>query len=271
MQKFSLKLALTCAVAGMTQSALAQAVCEGEVVFQCATDDADFREQITVCAQNESYHLVRHALETGALYYDTPLVAQAATTWFDWQEGDDLSIELGFWSVDLDEPVTLHARLPWDDMEEAVAMDGEADMWLQSPHWQQEVNQTFCLSKTVYADTEALWSALDERGPVGLFFSQDVIVPEPGAIDVARVTSQPSAAGLPVYASATPNAATPVWWQLFEGDTVDVIAFEGDFLAVAIPTNGIDTCEISADQLYAPYHGPCATGWVDGAYLERGE
>lgn len=270
MQHLTLKTAFICGFAGMAQSAVAQAVCEGEVVFQCATDNDVFREQITVCAQEESYTLVRHALESGENYYDTPLIAEASRTWFEWQEGAELRIELGFWSTDLGEPVTLHAVLPWDDMEEAVSEEGTARMWLQSPHWRQDIEQTLCRSQTVYADTEALWAPLDTRGPVATFFSQDVVVPQPSAVGVARVTSLPEGTdALAVYASARPGAATPVWWQLYKGDTVDVIAFEGDFLAVAIPTNGVSACLIRPEQLYLPYEGPCATGWVDGTYLER--
>ncbi|NIY79983.1 hypothetical protein HCZ23_10955 [Celeribacter sp. HF31] len=268
MQRHLRKAALACLAAGFAQSATAQAVCDGVVVFQCATD-AEPREQITVCAQDARFSLVRHALETGEPYDDTPLIAEAATTWFSWQEGDDLRVELGFWSTDLGEPVTLHASLPWDDMEEAVAQDGPAEMWLQSAHWQQDSDQTPCLSQTVYADTEALWAPLETRGPIGLFFSQDVVVPEPNAVGVAEVMPLPSGEGLAVYATARPNAATPVWWQLYEGDTVDVIAREGDFLAVAIPTYGVTACLIRPEQLYTPYQGPCATGWVDGTYLDR--
>ncbi|WP_226552644.1 hypothetical protein [Celeribacter naphthalenivorans] len=268
MQRHLRKTVLACLAAGFAQSAVAQGVCDGEVVFQCATE-AEPREQITVCAQDTRFSLVRHALETGATYYDTPLIAEAATTWFGWQEGDDLRIELGFWSTDLNESVTVHASLPWDDMEEAVAEDGPTEMWLQSAHWQQDIDQTPCLSQTVYADTEALWAPLETRGPIGLFFSQDVVVPEPNAVGVAAVMALPTGEGLPVYAIARPNAATPVWWRLYEGDTVDVIARDGDFLAVAIPTNGVTSCLIRPDQLYAPYHGPCATGWVNGAFLDR--
>ncbi|MBW6418657.1 hypothetical protein [Celeribacter sp. PS-C1] len=268
MHTFIRKAVLSCLAVGLAQSVAAQAVCDGEVVFQCATE-AEVREQITVCAQDESFSLVRHTLETGEPYYDTQLIAEAANTWFSWQEGDDLRVELGFWSTDLNEPVTLHASLPWDDMEEAVAEDGPTDMWLQSAHWRQDVEQTLCQPQTVYADTEALWEPLEARGPIGLFFSQDVVVPEPNAVGVAEVMPLPTGEGLPVYANARPNAATPVWWRLFEGDTVDVIARKGDFIAVAIPTNGVTSCLIRPDQLYAPYHGPCATGWFDGAFLDR--
>lgn len=269
MHKSILTAAITFWAASMAQSAVAQSVCEGEVVFQCVTD-ADAREQITVCAQADSYSLVRHALETGEPFYDTPLIADASSTWFNWQGDDALRIELGFWNTDLGEALTLHANLPWDDQEEAVSDDGTAEMWLQSADWRHEIDQIMCLSQTVYADTEALWAPLDARGPVGLFFSQDVVVPEPNAVGVAQVTTVPSVSeGLPVHASARPTAATPVWWQLYKGDTVDVIAREEGFIAVAIPTNGVASCLIRPEQLYAPYHGPCATGWVDGAYLER--
>lgn len=263
------KLAIMAVMAAAPHSGIAQGICAGEVVFQCTTDDA-MPDRITICAQDHHYSLMRHRPDTGDMIYDPPLIASAATTWFDWQERDDLHIELGFWSTDHGDAVTLHAILPWDDYEETVTDTGRADMWLQSAHWRQEVDQTVCLSETVYADTETLWSAMDDRGPVGLFFSQDVIVPEPNAIGVARVTSVPSgAAGLPVYASARPNAATPVWWQLYKGDQVDIIAAEDGFIAVAIPTNGLESCSIRPEQLFAPYTGPCATGWVDRAFLER--
>lgn len=118
---------------GWSGTANAQPVCGGEVLFQCATDNADFREQITVCAKDHSYILTRHALASGEMYYDTPLIADANTTWFSWSEDDQLRLEIGFWSTDLAEPVTLHASLPWDDMEETLAATGEYSMWLQAP------------------------------------------------------------------------------------------------------------------------------------------
>jgi len=270
MNRLNLGAAIVAAVAGWSSFAAAEAVCEGEVMFQCATDTSDFREQITVCTSGESYSLTRHTLATGEPYYDTPLIADANTTWFAWEEGDHARMELGFWSTDLGEPITLHVHLPWDDVSETVLEDQPADMWLQSPHWRQQVDQTFCQSDTVYAAPEALWPAQQERGPIAVFFSQDVVTPQAATVGVARVTGRPEGAeGLPVFASARPGAATPVWWMLQPGEDVDVIARSGDFLAVALPTNGISGCMIRPEHLGHPYTGPCATGWVDATYLER--
>lgn len=91
-------------VTGWSGTANAQSVCGGEVLFQCATDDANSREQITVCAKDQSYILTRHTLASGEMYYDTPLIADANTTWFSWSEDDQVRLEIGFWSTDLAEP-----------------------------------------------------------------------------------------------------------------------------------------------------------------------
>lgn len=71
--------------------------------------------------------------------------------------------------------------------------------------------------------------------------------------------------GLPVYSSARPAAATPIWWMLQPGETVDIIDRADDFVAVAIPTNGLTDCFLRPEDLGKPYTGPCATGWVDSA------
>lgn len=255
---------------GWSGTANAQPVCGGEVLFQCATDNADFREQITVCAKDHSYILTRHALASGEMYYDTPLIADANTTWFSWSEDDQLRLEIGFWSTDLAEPVTLHASLPWDDMEETLAATGEYSMWLQSPHWRAHVDQKLCAPETIYADPEALWGAQDTRGPIAAFFSQDEIIPRVNTVGVARVADTSGhLEGLPVYAAARPSAATPIWWMLQPGDIVDIIDRENDFVAVAIPTLGMTECFLRPEALGQPYNGPCATGWVDGAYLQQ--
>ncbi|WP_046210413.1 hypothetical protein [Phaeobacter italicus] len=256
--------------AGWSSAATAQSVCGGEVLFQCATDNADFREQITVCAKKHSYVLTRHALASGDTYYDTPLIADADTTWFRWSEDDQLRLELGFWSTDFAEPVTLHVALPWDDMEETVADTGARDMWLQSPHWRAHIDQTLCTPETIYADPEALWSVQDTRGPIAAFFSQDEIIPRMDTVGVARVADTSAhPEGLPVYATARSSAATPIWWMLQPGDTIDIIDQNHGFLAVAIPTNGMSDCLLRPEALGQPYTGPCATGWVDAAHLEQ--
>ncbi|NIZ13390.1 hypothetical protein [Phaeobacter sp. HF9A] len=288
MQRFLSSTTAALMLAGWTSAAMAQSVCDGEVLFQCATDNADFREQITVCAQERSYSLTRHALSSGEMYYDTPLIADADTTWFRWSEGDQAQVEIGFWSTDLAEPVTLHVDLPWDDVNETVADTGAYDMWLQSPHWRARVDQTLCASGTVYAAPEGLWPPQNARGPIGTFFSQDEIIPRVDTVGVARVSdtvgvarvtdtvgvarvtdTETSPEGVPVYSSARPSAATPIWWMLQPGETVDIIDRENDFIAVAIPTNGLSGCVLRPEDLGKPYTGPCATGWVDGVYLQK--
>lgn len=265
---FSATAALALSTWGGT--AAAQSVCGGDVVFQCATDNADFREQITVCAQDQRYALTRHALSSGEMYYDTPLIADANTTWFRWIEDDQAQVEIGFWSVDLAEPVTLHVDLPWDDMNETVADTGNFNMWLQSPHWRASVDQTLCASDTVYAAPEGLWQAQRARGPIGTFFSHDDVIPRVDTVGVARVTDgDASPEGVPVYASSRPSAATPVWWMLQHGEIIDILDRAGDFIAVAIPTNGLTGCFLRPEDLGKPYTGPCATGWVDRAHLQH--
>ncbi|GAB5430702.1 MAG: hypothetical protein EpisKO_00720 [Epibacterium sp.] len=263
---------LTCVFVAISwgYAAAAQSVCEGAVVFQCATEAAELREQITVCAKDQSYSLTRHALSTGEMYYDTPLIADANTTWFLWSEEDQVQLEIGFWSTDLAEPVTLHAQLPWDDANETIADTGEYSIWLQSPHWRAEVDQTLCAPATIYADTDALWPAQEMRGPIGSFFSKDAIIPRVETAGRARVLSTKGGReGVPVYAAARPSAATPVWWMLQPGETVDLLDRVGDFVAVALPTNGMSDCTLRPERLGQPYVGPCATGWVDAALLER--
>lgn len=265
---FSATAALT--LAAWDSAVMAQSVCVGEVVFQCATDNADFREQITVCAQDQHYALTRHALSSGEMYYDTPLIADASTTWFRWSEDDQAQVEIGFWSTDLAEPVILHANLPWDDMNETVADTGEVNMWLQSPHWRSSVDQILCSSDTIYAAPEGLWQAQSARGPIGTFFSQDDITPSIDTVGMARVLGgNATPEGVPVYASARPSAATPIWWMLQSGETIDIIDRADDFIAVAVPTNGLTGCFLRPEDLGKPYTGPCATGWVDRAHIQK--
>ncbi|MAY31081.1 MAG: hypothetical protein CMM86_00475 [Rhodovulum sp.] len=270
MTRFAIAAATALAMADATGTAMADPVCTGEILFQCATGEREYREQITVCMNDGHYSLNRHRLATGDPFYDIPLIADADTTWFQWSEGDVARLELGFWHTDMAEPVTLHLRLPWDDLAEEVIAEQPVDMWLQSPHWRQRVDQTVCDADTVYADPEPLWSAQVDRGPIGAFFSQDVITPQIDTVGIARVSDVPKGSeGLPVYASARPRANTPVWWMLQPMQDVDVLAREGAFIAVALPTRGIDTCTIRPEQIGHPYTGPCATGWVDGAFLKR--
>ncbi len=270
MHRFLSGATATLALSAWGGVATAQSVCGGDVVFQCATDNVDFREQFTVCAQDQHYALTRHALASGEMYYDTPLIADANTTWFRWAEGNQVQLEIGFWSVDLAEPVTLHVDLPWDDMNETVSETGDFNMWLQSPHWRASVDQTLCASDTVYAAPEGLWQAQRARGPIGVFFSHDDIIPRADTVGVARVTDgDASPEGVPVYASSRPSAATPIWWMLQHGETIDIIDRAGDFIAVAIPTNGLTGCFLRPEDLGKPYTGPCATGWVDRAHLQR--
>ena len=270
MFRFTVPVAATLMVATWTTPASAQSVCGGEVMFQCATDDPDAREQITVCVRDESYILSRHVLSSGAMVYDPPLVANANTTWFHWSEDEQARLEIGFWSADLGEPVTLHVYMPWDDMNETVAENGSSDMWLQSPHWRAQVDQVTCASDTVYAEPEGLRPAQSARGPIGAFFSQDDVIPYIDTVGVGRVSGAPAdQEGVPVYASARPSAATPVWWMLQSGETVDILDRQQSFIAVAIPTNGGDDCLIRPEQLGRPYAGPCATGWVNAAFLDQ--
>ena len=136
--------------------------------------------------------------------------------------------------------------------------------------WPAHVDQTLCTPETIYADPEALWGAQDTRGPIAAFFSQDEIIPRINTVGVARVADTSGhPEGLPVYAAARPSAATPIWWMLQPGDTVDIIDRENDFVAVAIPTLGLAGCFLRPEALGQPYNGPCATGWVDGAYLQQ--
>ncbi|MEL0438879.1 hypothetical protein [Phycobacter sp. K97] len=270
MRRISLQAATALMVAGWSSVAAADTVCDGDILFQCTTDRPDFREQITVCAKDESYALTRHALSSGDMYYDPPLIADANTTWFRWTEGDRVQIEIGFWNTDLGEPVTVHVHLPWDDVSETARDDGTFDMWLQSPHWHGRVDQTLCRSDTVYAEPAALWPPQQERGPIGAFFSQDLVTPTSATVGIARIVeAQAIPEGLPVFAAARPNAATPIWWMLQPGDTVDIIDQRGAFIAVAIPTNGVAECILRPERLGLPYTGPCATGWVEGAFLEQ--
>ena len=65
-------------------------------------------------------------------------------------------------------------------------------------------------------------------------------------------------------------AVTLRWLPSFgRGDTVDIIDRKNDFYAVAIPTLGLTECFLRPEALGQPYTGPCATGWVDSAYLEK--
>ncbi len=57
--------------------------------------------------------------------------------------------------------------------------------------------------------------------------------------------------------------------MLQPGETVDIIGRVDDFVAVALPTNGLAGCLLHPEDLGKPYTGPCATGWVDGAHLQR--
>lgn len=245
--------------------AQAQAVCSGDVVFQCATDVPDeMRDQITLCLEGEQIEMVRHRLATGEPRYDVPLTANARLTHyrFGWQDDTTLAVELGFWDASYGIPRILHMLLPWDEETDTPLLDRPADAWLQSADWQKEVEQDLCLPKTIYADLETLDKPMVNRGPVGLFFSGDVVTPTPETVGRARVT-----APAPVYQWNRPNAATPVWWQLYPGDVVDVIARTGDYAAVAIPTD-VSDCIIRPKDMGAPYTGPCATGWVDQAALD---
>lgn len=252
---------------GLGSAAQAQAVCSGDVVFQCATDAPDeTRDQITVCVEGDQFQMVRHRLATGERIYDVPLVADATMTHyrFEWQDNEIARVELGFWDASYDVARILHMALPWDQDADEPLRDQPADAWLQSPEWQTRVEQELCLSRTVYADLARMDEAMTYRGPVGLFFTGKMVMPRPETVGRARVTAtQP----VPVYQWNKPNAATPVWWMLNPGEDVDVIDQNGDFRAVAIPTD-VDDCVIRPEDMGDLYVGPCATGWVDARHLK---
>ncbi len=257
--------AMTAVVFG--SAAGAQSVCSGEVVFQCATDAPEaVREQITVCLADGRFEMVRHQLATGEKRYDVPLSADAALTHYSygWLDDETIKVELGFWDEPYAMPRILHMALSWDEEEDEQRLDLPSEAWLQTADWQLPIEQELCLPQTVYADLAAMEMGFADRGPVGLFFSGDEIVPTPETVGRARVHSDTT---LPVYQWSRPNAATPVWWQLNDGDDVEVLAVQGDFRAVAIPT-GVGECVIRPEEMGHPYTGPCATGWVDQRFLE---
>lgn len=253
--------------AGLGSAAQAQGVCSGEVVFQCATNAPEAeREQITVCQSDARFEMVRHHLASGELRYDVPLTADGAQTHytFGWLDEETIKVELGFW----DEPYAmariLHMALPWNEEEDEQRLDLPAEAWLQTADWQMPIEQELCLPQTVYADLATMELGFVDRGPVGLFFSGDEIVPTPETVGRARVQTDTTVS---VYQWSSPNAATPVWWQLYNGDEVEVLAVHGAFRAVAIPI-GVSECVIRPEDMGHAYNGPCATGWVDQQYLQ---
>lgn len=253
--------------AGLGSAAQAQAVCSGDVVFQCPTDAPEAtRDQITVCLEGDRFEMVRHRLATGERMNDVPLSADATMTHYSygWQDDETVKVELGFWDKPYGVPRILHIMLPWDEDTDMPLPDRPAEAWLQSADWQARVEQELCLPKTVYADLVTMDEPMIYRGHVGLFFSGNMVMPKPENVGRARVTAtQP----VPVYQWNQPNASTPVWWMLSPGDDVDVIDRHGDYRAVAIPT-GVDDCMIRPEDMGDLYVGPCATGWVDQQHLE---
>lgn len=253
--------------AGLGSAAQAQAVCSGDVVFQCAKDAPEAtRDQITVCLEGDRFEMVRHRLATSERIYDVPLSADATMTHysFGWQDDETVKVELGFWDEPYGVPRILHMMLPWDEDTDMPLPDRPAEAWLQSAAWQQKVEQERCLSKTVYADLVKMDETMTHRGHVGLFFSGNRVMPKPETVGRARVTSVEP---VPVYQCNRPNASTPVWWMLSPGEVVEVIDRHGDFRVVAIPT-GVDDCMIRPEDMGDLYVGPCATGWVDQRHLE---
>ncbi|WPZ22911.1 hypothetical protein T7987_06690 [Sulfitobacter faviae] len=253
--------------AGLGSGAQAQGVCSGEVVFQCATDAPEAeREQITVCQSDARFEMVRHHLASGELRYDVPLTANGALTHytFGWLDEETIKVELGFW----DEPYAmariLHMALPWNEEEDEQRLDLPSEAWLQTADWRMPIEQELCLPQTVYADLATMELGFVDRGPVGLFFSGDEIVPTPETVGRARVQTDTTVS---VYQWHRPNAATPVWRQLYDGDEVEVLAVQGAFRAVAIPI-GVSECVIRPEDMGHPYNGPCATGWADQQYLQ---
>ena len=148
--------------------------------------------------------------------------------------------------------------------EDEQRLDLPAEAWLQTADWQMPIEQELCLPQTVYADLATMELGFVDRGPVGLFFSGDEIVPTPETVGRARVQTDTTVS---VYQWSSPNAATPVWWQLYDGDEVEVLAVHGAFGAVAIPI-GVSECVVRPEDMGHPYNGPCATGWVDQQYLQ---
>lgn len=252
---------------GLGSAAHAQGVCSGDVVFQCATDaPQEMRDQITVCADGDQFEMVQHRLSTGERLYDVPLSANATLTHyrFGWHDDETVKVELGFWDEPNGSPRILQMELPWDEETDMPLADRLGEAWLQSADWQQKVEQKLCLSKTVYADLAMMEKPMADRGPVGLFFSGSPVTPRVETVGRARMTAiEP----VPVYQWHRPNASTPVWWMLVPGDVVDILDAQGDYRAVAIPTD-VSDCMIRPQDMGKPYMGPCATGWVDQRHLE---
>lgn len=175
--------------AGLGSSAQAQGVCSGEVVFQCATDaPEETRDQITVCLSDGRFEMVRHHLATGGMRYDVPLTADGALTHytFGWLDDETIKVELGFWDEPYAMPRILHMAVPWNEEEDEQRLDFPAEAWLQTADWQMPIEQELCLARTVYADLAAMDAGFADRGPFGLFFSGDEIVPTPETVGRAR-------------------------------------------------------------------------------------
>lgn len=251
----------------LAPAAQAQGVCSGDVVFQCATEAPDeTRDQITVCLEGDRFELVRHRLATGDRVYDVPLTADATMTHysFGWSDEETVAVELGFWDEPYGQARILHMMLPWDEEADTPLPDKPAAAWLRGPAWAEGQEPTACRPNTIYADLETMDTPMAYRGPVGLFFSGNMVMPRPETVGRARVTG---AEPVPVYQWNKPNAATPVWWMLAPGEDVEVIDKNGDFRAVAIPT-AVSDCVLRPEDMNDLYVGPCATGWVDQRYLE---
>ena len=260
--------ALVCAFA-ILQAVPALAICASgnDMVFQCAVAP-DGADQITVCRDGDMAFLSRHTRDTGAMYYDPPLIMDPTRDYYveEVSEGTGLSIAMGFWDLNRDTAAILQFRAGWDDEADDVDINGPMEMWVQSPDWQQQVDQVLCRPNTVQYDPDVMFELTLDRGPVGQFYSTDNILPEPSLVGRARVSAPDD--GIPVYAISQPNASTPRWARLYDGWDVDVIDRMGDFSAVALTQGVVSDCVLRPDDLFQPYIGPCSTGWVETKYLE---
>ena len=238
-----------------------------DMIFQCATAP-NGTEQITVCKDGDTAFLSRHTRATGEMYFDIPLGMDPERDFLveELDEDTGLSIQMGFWDADRDTAHILQFRAGWDSDADDYSPEG-MQMWLQTPDWQREVEQTLCKGSTVLFDPEPLFALTVDRGPLGHFYSIENILPEPSLIGRFRVAAPDG--GIPVYASSTPNAATPRWTQLYDGTEVVVIDRIDAFSAVALPQGVVLDCMIGPNELFQLYRGPCSTGWVETRFLDE--
>lgn len=178
-----------------------------DMIFQCATAP-DGTEQITVCKDGDTAFLSRHTRATGEMYFDIPLGMDPERDFLveELDEDTGLSIQMGFWDADRDTAHILQFRAGWDSDADDYSPDG-MEMWLQTPDWQQEVEQTLCKGNTVLFDPEPLFALTVDRGPLGHFYSVENILPEPSLIGRFRVAAPEG--GIPCLRQQHPKRCHP--------------------------------------------------------------